>query len=209
MYRNFRNLTQEKQKKILAACIHEFAARGYEQASTNTMIKEAGISKGILFHYFQNKRNLFLYIVDHCFQEVLEEYNKYPLKETGDIFQRLIEFGVLKLKLYHAYPEISKILLEALVNTPEELRLEIETKYSQLSKEFLPAFFQEVDDSKFRKGVDTTKAIQILTLFLEALGQIYLKDYQGKEQEMLQDVDKIMAEYNEYMEILKYGMYSS
>jgi len=48
-----------------------------------------------------------------------------------------------------------------------------------------------------------------LTLFLEALGQRYLKDYKGKEQEMLEDVDKIMDEYYEYMEILKYGMYSS
>jgi len=209
LYKNFLNLNQDKQKKILEVCIHEFAERGYENASTNTIIKEAGISKGILFHYFQNKRSLFLYIVDYCFQEVLEEYKKYPLTETGDIFKRLIEFGVLKLKLYHAYPEISKILLEALVNSPKDLRLEIETKYNRLSKEFLPAFFQEIDDTKFRKGVDTTKAIQILTLFLEALGQRYLKDYKGKEQEMLEDVDKIMDEYYEYMEILKYGMYSS
>jgi len=92
LYKNFLNLNQDKQKKILEVCIHEFAERGYENASTNTIIKEAGISKGILFHYFQNKRSLFLYIVDYCFQEVLEEYKKYPLTETGDIFKRLIVF---------------------------------------------------------------------------------------------------------------------
>jgi TetR/AcrR family transcriptional regulator len=209
LYKNFENLNQDKKKIILDACIHEFAERGYEKASTNSMIKDAGISKGILFHYFGNKKNLFLYIVDYCLQTIIEEYNKYPLTETGDIFKRLIELGVLKLKLNHAFPDISKIMVEALVNSPEDLRSEVERKYSLISKEYMPVIFQEIDYSKFRKGVDTTKAIQILMLFLEALGDKYLKDYQGKEQDLLQDIDKIMDEYYEYMEILKYGMYSS
>ena len=209
MYKNFENLNQDKKKIILDACIHEFAERGYEKASTNSMIKEAGISKGILFHYFGNKKRLFLYIVDYGIKIIIKEYNKYPLTETGDIFKRLVELGVLKLKLHHVFPEISKILLEALVNSPEDLRIEVERKYSLISKEYMPVVFQAIDDSKFRKGVDTTKAIQILMLFLQALGDKYLMDYQGKEQNLLQDMDKIMDEYYEYMEILKYGMYSS
>jgi TetR/AcrR family transcriptional regulator len=209
LYHNFENLNQDKKKLILDACIHEFAERGYEKASTNSIIKEAGISKGILFHYFKNKRSLFLYIVDYCIQIFLEEYNKYPLTETGDIFKRLIELGVIKLKIYQANPEISKIVLGTYVNSPEDIRTEIERKYRSLSNEYMAAVFQEIDLSKFREGVNTTKAIEILMLFLEALGERYIKDYQGKEQDLLQDFDKIMEEYREYMEILKYGMYSS
>lgn len=209
LYANFENLNEGKKKNILDACIHEFAQRGYEKASTNTIIKEAGISKGILFHYFKNKRSLFLYIVDYCIRFFLEEYKKYPLTETGDIFQRLIELGVIKLKITHANPEISKIVVGTYVNSPEDIRSEIERKYRPLSREFMATAFQEIDYSKFREGVNTPKAIQILILFLEALGEKYLKDYQGKEQDLLQDVDKIMEEYCEYMEILKYGMYSS
>jgi len=44
-------------------------------------------------------------------------------------------------------------------------------------------------------------------LFLGALGEKYLNDFKGKEQELFQNYDKIMEEYNEYLEILKYGMY--
>ena len=209
MYENFENLNQDKKKIILEACIHEFSERGYEKASTNSMIKEAGISKGILFHYFGNKKSLFLYLVDYCLLTIIEEYNKYSLTETDDIFKRLIELGVLKLKLNHAFPEMSKILVEALVNAPEDMRLVMEQKYSRLSKEYMPVIFQEIDYSMFRKGVNTTKAIEILMLFIEALGEKYLKDYKGKEQDLFQDIDKIMDEYYEYMEILKFGMYSS
>lgn len=209
LYVNFENLDEDRKKKILDVCIHEFAERGYEKASTNSIIKVAGISKGILFHYFGNKRSLFLYIVDYCTRKILEEYIKYPLTETGDIFIRLIELGVIKLKIMHANPDISKIMLEAFLNSPQDIGCEIEKKYSLLSSEFMPELFREIDYSKFREGVNITKAIQMLTLFLEALGEKYVKAYKGKEQDLLQDMDKIMDEYKEYMEILKYGMYSS
>lgn len=209
MYSNFENLSEEKKKTILDACIHELAEKGYEQASTNTIVKEAGISKGILFHYFKNKRGLFLYVVDYCFRTLVEEYNQYPLQETRDIFQRLSEVGVIKLKLTHENPEMSKIIMEALVNSQEDIRSEIESKYRQLSNEYMSAFFQEIDNSKFRSGVNPAKAIEILMLFLKALGDKYVMNYQGKEQELLQSYDQLMEEYNEYMEILKYGMYSS
>lgn len=208
MYSNFENLSEEKKKTILDACIHEFAEKGYEKASTNTVVKEAGISKGILFHYFKNKRGLFLYVVDYCIRTFVEEYEKYPLKETGDIFQRLSELSVIKLKMTHANPEISKILMEALGNSQEDIRSEVERRYNQLSSEYMPAFFKEIDYSKFRSGVNPSKAIEILMLFLEALGDKYMKNYQGKGEELLQDYDKLMEEYNEYMEILMYGMYS-
>lgn len=209
MYNSFENLNEDKKKNILDACIHEFADKGFDKASTNSIIKEAGISKGILFHYFKNKKSLFFYIVDHCVQKMIEEYKKYPLTETRDIFQRLSEVGVIKLKIAHDHPYIVKLFMEALASSPQDMRSEIEKKYIQVSKEFMLMFFEEIDYSMFRSGVEPSKAVQIIMLFLGALGEKYLKDFKGKEQELYQNYDKIMAEYMEYMEILKYGMYGS
>lgn len=209
MYDKFENLDEDKKKKVINACIYEFADKGYEKASTNTIIKEAGISKGILFHYFSNKKNLFFYILDYCMQAMTEEFMKYPLTETKDIFQRFSELGVIKLKIAQEYPYIVKLFMEALASPPEDMRSEIEKKYLQASQEYMPTIFKDIDYSKFRGGVEPSKAIEVITLFIGALGEKYLKDYKGKEHELFQDYDKIMAEYMEYMEILKYGMYSS
>jgi len=207
VYDNFKNLNEDKKKKILDACIYEFADKGYDQASTNSIIKKAGISKGILFHYFKNKKSLFYYILDYCIREMIEEYKKYPLTETKDIFQRISELGVIKLKIAHKYPYIVKLFMESLQKAPQDMRSEIEKKYLQITKEWMPLFFEDIDYSKFRRNVEPSKAIQIIMLFLEALGEKYLKDFKGKELELFQNYDKIMAEYMEYMEILKYGMY--
>jgi len=207
LYQNFENLSEDKKQRILEACILEFAEKGYERASTNTMIKDAQISKGILFHYFGNKKSLFLYVVEYCLQIIIIEYRKYPLQKSTDIFDRIIELGVIKLKVTHANPNISKLILQAFMNTPEGIRTEIEDKYKQLSNEFLPPIFKDIDSSKFRNGVNPKKALEIVMLFLEALQGKYTKEYQNQEQELLGDMDKIMKDYKEYIEILKYGMY--
>jgi len=209
LYHNFENLSEDKQKRILEACILEFADKGYEKASTNTIIKDAKISKGILFHYFGNKKGLFLYIVEYGIQFLIKESRKYPFPKSSDIFERIIEFGMFKLKISHANPNISKLIVHAFINTPEDIRSEIQAKYEQLSLEFMPSLFKDIDSSRFRSGVNPQKALEIVILFLEALQQKYNKQYQGREQELLGDVDKIMEEYKEYVEVLKYGIYDS
>lgn len=207
MYHNFENLSEDKKQRILEVCIQEFAEKGYEKASTNTIIKDAEISKGILFHYFGNKKSLFLYIVEYCIQFLITEYRKYPLLRSGDIFDRLLESGMIKLKIYNTSPNISKVILQAFMNTPEGIRAEIQDKYKQISSEFMPSIFEDIDLSKFQNGVNPKKALEIVMLFLEALQEKYNKEYKGREQELLGDVDKIMEEYKEYIQILKYGIY--
>jgi AcrR family transcriptional regulator len=209
LYHNFENLSEDKKQRILEACILEFADKGYEKASTNAIIKDAKVSKGILFHYFGNKKSLFLYIVEYCLQFLITEYRKYPLQQSGDIFDRILELGMIKLKITHANPDISKLLVQAFMNTPEGIRSEIQDKYKQLSNEFMPSIFEDINSSKFRNGVSPKKALEIVMLFLEALQEKYTKEYKGREQELLGDVDKIMEEYKEYIEVLKYGIYLS
>ena len=207
MYHNFENLSEDKKQRILEACILEFAEKGYEKASTNTIIKDAEISKGILFHYFGNKRSLFLYVVEYCIQLLVTEYQKYPLQKSGDIFDRILELGMIKLKITHANPNISKLIVHAYMNTPEDIRAEIQDKYKKLSNELMPSIFKDIDSSKFRNGVSSQKGLEVVMLFLEALQVKYTLEYKGREQELLGDMDKIMEEYKEYIELLKYGIY--
>lgn len=61
MVSKFLNLDSEKQNRILNAAINEFAEKGYENASTNEIVKDAGISKGLLFHYFKIRSNYFYF----------------------------------------------------------------------------------------------------------------------------------------------------
>ncbi len=59
----FRNLPDHKRERVLRAAAAEFADRGYGEASMNTLVREAGISKGSLYQYFKTKLDLYDRIV--------------------------------------------------------------------------------------------------------------------------------------------------
>lgn len=60
----FFNLPDEKRKKILESAKKEFEQNTFFEASINKIIKEAGISRGSFYMYFENKEDLFLYMMD-------------------------------------------------------------------------------------------------------------------------------------------------
>lgn len=82
MFDKFLNLDKEKQERILNAAMKEFALKGFDNASTNEIVKEANIGKGMLFHYFKSKKDLFLFLYDYTLGVLLNElYGKVDLSE--------------------------------------------------------------------------------------------------------------------------------
>ena len=63
----------ESREKIIRAAFKEFGEHGYEGASTNQICLAAGISKGLLYHYFGSKEKLFLSVCDCCIRDIEEE----------------------------------------------------------------------------------------------------------------------------------------
>ena len=59
----YKNLAAERKEAILRAAAYEFAEKGYERASLNRMIKEAGLSKGTFYYYFEDKADLFVTVM--------------------------------------------------------------------------------------------------------------------------------------------------
>lgn len=68
----FDNLDDEKQQRIIDAAGEEFAEKGYEGASINRIIKQAGISKGSLYYYFEDKADLFATVVTYASEKIMK-----------------------------------------------------------------------------------------------------------------------------------------
>lgn len=210
MYESFENLPEEKKKKIIDICIEEFAEKGYTNASTNAIVKKANISKGILFHYFKNKKNLYLYIMDYVIKSFMDKYRQYNINPSDDIFDRLMQTGIIKLKMAYDEPLMYKLLFDIFINTPDELKEEIQNRFKNIYAEVLPTLYEGLDMSKFRKDVDVRKAVEIISLFLDGLQKKYMAEFKGMDaDEVLGWVDKLTDEYRQYFEILKKGMYEN
>jgi len=82
----FEKLSREKQKAILAAAAAEFAAKGYSGASMNGIIEAAGISKGAMYYYFDDKEDLFHSVILDINEEVFDAIGEFPPVATIDGF---------------------------------------------------------------------------------------------------------------------------
>ena len=72
----------------------------------------------------------------------------------------------------------------------------------------MPRFFEGVDTSRFRKEIDSEKAIELIMMCMDSISNKYLQKYKNiSVDEVFNDVERIMNECNEYMEILKFGIY--
>lgn len=85
----FSNLDPEKRKAILDAAAEEFAAHGYEGASYNKIIEKAGISKGAMYYYFDDKNDLFATVVQDRLDPLIREVQEFPDLPDAETFWEL------------------------------------------------------------------------------------------------------------------------
>jgi AcrR family transcriptional regulator len=84
----FLNLDKKKKEKFLKNCFEEFAGLDYNTASISFIVQEMGIAKGSVYQYFENKKDLFFYLVDLA----VEEREKYLITVKPEKFKNFFSW---------------------------------------------------------------------------------------------------------------------
>lgn len=85
--------TRRTYERILAAAIEEFGTKSYESASLTTLCNENQISKGLIYHNFKNKDELYLKCVEECFGKMTSYFKsrEYKADCVQESIHRLFE----------------------------------------------------------------------------------------------------------------------
>ncbi|MFZ7942430.1 TetR/AcrR family transcriptional regulator [Neobacillus sp. 19] len=206
MFAKFLNLDKEKQDRIINAAIKEFAQKGYDQASTNEMVKEAGISKGLLFHYFGNKKQMFLFLFDYCYELIAEEfYRKINLTER-DFFARIRQAVIIKMELLTTHPDLFRFIEGAYLEDSAAVKIEVDKKIKELNDINIGKVYEGIDFSKFRDDIDVKKAIKIITWTFEKMSEEEFSKAKRSPEHHI-DYQKVFEEAEDYFEILTKAFY--
>ena len=93
----FYRLPDEKRERIMAAAEREFIENSFEAASINRIIKEAAIPRGSFYQYFEDKKDIFLYIVSTHKNEAFGFVESFIKDSDGDVFsfmRKAIDFMI-------------------------------------------------------------------------------------------------------------------
>ena len=80
------NLVQDKKERIFTAGVLEFSYHEFNDASVNTIVRMANISKGSFYQYFEDKSDFYWYIVMDILIGNIGEYELLLRKNKGDLF---------------------------------------------------------------------------------------------------------------------------
>lgn len=110
MNEKFFDLKKEKQDRMINAALKVFALHGYRHASTDDIVREAAISKGLLFHYFGSKLGVYTFIYEYSVRYMtLELKTAVDVKET-DPFEILKQVEQARLQALKGYPYMQQFL---------------------------------------------------------------------------------------------------
>ncbi len=71
----FEIIRQERKRLIMDTALDLFAQEGYHSCSINKIASAAGISKGLLYNYFDSKEALLIAIISEGFEELIEQFD--------------------------------------------------------------------------------------------------------------------------------------
>ncbi|MBS7007757.1 TetR/AcrR family transcriptional regulator [Anaerostipes sp.] len=200
MNEKFLNLEKEKRQKIIDSAIQVFAENDYKHASTDQMAALAGISKGLLFYYFKNKKTLYLYLYDHIMETIITLIEDTNFKDVHDFFE-LFELSIrVKSELMKKNPFINGFILKAKYEDNEAVKEELEERNQIFLQEMFPRWFPEVDFSKFREDVSPEDVFMLLYY----LGDGYMRDAVRQPDF---DLDRICGDYKRWMGWVKKSVY--
>ncbi len=195
---SFKRLDAEKQERIIEAAIAEFAERGYELANTNRIAEKARISVGSVFHYFNTKENLFLYIVNYGSSLIEEHAGKVVDDDNlsvADKIEALISLVVKTSRreatLIRLYHEMSSIGNQELISkVPRSLD-------SFTSQRYINMLREGQKKGEVRLELDAGSAAFLMDNILLMLQFSYVCDYYKIRFQMYKNPDIDREEYDE------------
>ena len=131
----FLELPEDKKERIISAALDEFAANRFDNASTNTIVKNAGISKGSLFKYFENKEDLYFYLIDTVTVQMSAEMADAVTTLPEDVYERIIAYSSLEITYYLKRPAEGKLLTNFASERDNEIAKKIAQRYGEVSKD--------------------------------------------------------------------------
>lgn len=154
MNEKFFSLSTEKQNQIINAGYRVFALNSYKKSPMSEIAAEAGISKSLLFHYFKNKKELYLFLWEQAVKIGMERM-VYTQTHKADDFFEMMQLGLkAKIEMMRVYPYISMFTIRAFYEKDEEVSGEILDSYKMVSHNAAGDVLSLVNPSCFRPGID-------------------------------------------------------
>ncbi len=164
----FFDLKKEKQDRMINAALKVFALQGYRHASTDDIVREAAVSKGLLFHYFESKLGVYRFTYDYSVRYMNLELRTFVDQKERDLFEIIKQTEGARMHAMRAYPYMQQFLNRTMSEDVSEALFAIEEKRGIL-EETCRMIDGQIDYGLLPQGVDGEKLRKMLDFTIKGL----------------------------------------
>lgn len=129
MNERFYALPPEKQQAIINAGYRVFSQNSYKNSPMSEIAAEAGISKSLLFHYFHNKKELYLFLWDKYAETTIEFLTRYGCYGQTELFESMERGMRAKMEIIRLYPDMGNFTIKAFYEKDAGISAAIQESY--------------------------------------------------------------------------------
>ena len=188
MNEKFFSLPEEKQRAILNAGYRVFSRNSYKKSPVSEIADAAGISKSLLFHYFRNKKELYLYLWDTAARTTLEYLAAYQTYEQPDVFATMRRGLQAKTAIMRRWPDMGAFTIKAYDEKDPEVCQEIQESIRLYGSFETNGAAMQLDPADYRPGLDLEMMYQ--DMFWASEGYVW----ENLQKEVI-DVDRMEADF--------------
>lgn len=207
--RLFRSLAPEKRDTVFKAAVREFASKGYRNASMNSVVKIARISKGSLFQYFRTKQDLFDGVVEMAVIEV-KNYLRQVREDTDamSFFDRLARLIRAGFEFIDAHPLLARIYFQLIQSGETPFGAERMLHLHKLSDEFMADLIRDaVSRGEIREDLEVDRTAFLVNALMETLLRAYYTEFMASGLGLYRgDPADLDAWAATFLELVKRGM---
>ncbi len=188
--------TQARRERIIQAALCEFGEKGYRGFVINDLCKNHDISKGILYHNFADKKELYLACVRRSFQKAVS----YMMKEEGDI-PDLQTYMLNRQSFFIDCPQHGRVFFEAWVCPPREALAEVEKEKEPFLALNRSVCQKLLSTSRLKEGISPELGMEYL-LFMQDMFRTYFY----AKSDSRKSIEDSRREYEESLNRVVHGM---
>ncbi|MBQ8180636.1 MAG: TetR/AcrR family transcriptional regulator [Ruminococcus sp.] len=173
MNERFYALPEDKRNSIISAGFRVFSQYSYKNSPMSEIAAEAGISKSLLFYYFKNKKELYLFLCRYSAELTEQEMIRQKCYEKEDFFDIFLSGLKVKVQLMRQYPDLSLFQLKAYYEKDKSLRPDINQLIGQYSGYENQSEMLKLDKEQFIEGLDLE--MMYTDMFLASQGYLWKK----------------------------------
>ena len=193
-------------QRIVDAAMEEFSQKGFEGASLNVVCAQNDLSKGIIYHYFKDKDELYLFCVRRCFDALTDYLRETAAQRTGTAGERVERYFSSRLRFFSENPQLLGLFADASMDPPEHLRGEIAALRGGFDALNTDMLTQVLGSLPLRPGLSAEQAVEDFRLYMDYVNLRFRTAYVRESA----DPDALMREHeamcHRQLHMLLYGV---